>query len=694
MRRVYYLLAIFAVLLFPGNVQAAALNGDQNGNTEPEFRFEEWPSGEYYISGLVDESFSGHLNIPESFTDETGTHQIVWIGALAFSECSGITSVTIPTSIETIRDRAFYGCSSLSDFKIPESVDYVGREAFMNTAWFNSQQDGLVYNDNVLLGRKGQSPTGEIEIPVGTRVVADGALIYAPVTSVNIPNTVTHICNSAFFQNSLTTLYIPSSVVSLGYQAFEANRDLSTITVDPGNSVFDSRDNCNAIIEKATNKLILGCQNTVIPSTVTTIGTGAFYSCTNLESIEIPASITSIEERAFYNCPLTKIRSYATTPPAIGSEEYFPTFIYEGYVDITVYVPAGSEEAYRSANGWSKFQNIVPMEAEKKELEVGDTFTADGITYKVTDADLKEVQVGDGENAAVDKEFDGSVNINSSVTCPSSGENYSVVSIGDAAFKRCSRISSIELPNGILTIGEGAFWGLKVNSLTIPNTVRNIGARAFWGCTELTSLSLPESVNSIGAEAFQSCHELTSINIPRSVESIGVGAFSDCYKVGEIIVDTNNSIYDSRDNSNAIIEKGSNKLIAGCKTTIIPNTVTAIGNAAFYQMFSEGDYIFLEIPNSLTTIGDEAFWNNNGLMSVSIPSSVTNIGSRAFANCAHLEEVYVYHADPLAISDAFENCQYGLQYLYVPFGSLQAYKAAKGWRGFRKYNREACNRNP
>ena len=179
MRRVYYLLAIFAVLLFPGNVQAAALNGDQNGNTEPEFRFEEWPSGEYYISGLVDESFSGHLNIPGSFTDETGTHKIVMIGDGAFSECSGITSVTIPTSIETIRNRAFYGCANLSDFNIPKSVDWIGSEAFNNTAWFNSQQDGLVYKDKVLLGYKGQSPTGEIEITSGTRVVAAGALRYA-----------------------------------------------------------------------------------------------------------------------------------------------------------------------------------------------------------------------------------------------------------------------------------------------------------------------------------------------------------------------------------------------------------------------------------------------------------------------------------------------------------------------------------
>ena len=106
--------------------------------------------------------------------------------------------------------------------------------------------------------------------------------------------------------------------------------------------------------------------------------------------------------------------------------------------------------------------------------------------------------------------------------------------------------------------------------------VTSIGNYAFYNCTSLTSVVIGNSVTSIGNEAFSNCSGLTSIVIPNSVTSIGERAFCDCSGLTSIIVDGNNTKYDSRENCNAIIETETNTLIAGCKNTIIPNSVTSI----------------------------------------------------------------------------------------------------------------------
>ena len=144
----------------------------------------------------------------------------------------------------------------------------------------------------------------------------------------------------------------------------------------------------------------------------------------------------------------------------------------------------------------------------------------------------------------------------------------------------------------------------SIKNIIITNGVTSIGSYAFYTCSRLTSVTIPNSVTSIGDMAFYECTTLTSVTIPNSVTSIACNAFRDCSSLTSVIVEQGNKKYDSRNNSNAIIETESNTLVCGFKNTAIPNTVTCIGNSAFSGCNTLSS---ITIPNSVTSIGSSAF---------------------------------------------------------------------------------------
>ena len=183
--------------------------------------------------------------------------------------------------------------------------------------------------------------------------------------------------------------------------------------------------------------------------------------------------------------------------------------------------------------------------------------------------------------------------------------------------------------------------------------VKEIANSAFWWCTGLTSITIPNSVTSIGWYAFYKCTALTSITIPNSVTSIGASAFWWCTGLTSIVVEKGNAVYDSRENCNAIIETATNTLISGCQNTIIPNSVTSIGNWAFSNCHSLTSNT---IPNSVTSIGNWAFSNCHSLTSITIPNSVTSIGEYAFYKCTALTSITIPNSVTSIGSEAFRGC--------------------------------------
>ena len=209
-----------------------------------------------------------------------------------------------------------------------------------------------------------------------------------------------------------------------------------------------------------------------------------------------------------------------------------------------------------------------------------------------------------------------------------------VTSIGSYAFYRCTALKSISIPSGLKSFENNAFYYCNsLSGIVIPDGVTSIGSEAFYNCSKISEVVLPDSVISIGDDAFALCR-FTSIRIPENVSSIGAGALGYCSLLTNIEVDENNPTYYSA--NNCIIKKSTNALVAGCKSSVIPDGVTSIEDDAFHGCSA---YVNIAIPDGVTKIGKYAFAGSD-YTSITIPKSVTDIAYGAFYLCSFLNDVY------------------------------------------------------
>ena len=347
-------------------------------------------------------------------------------------------------------------------------------------------------------------PTGtNITLRDGTKGIAGYAFIGCNgLTNIEIPNTVTTIGSGAFHScGGLTSVNIPNSVTTIGSFMFYGCNKLTAITIDSDNPIYDSRENCNAIIETATNSLIVGCKKSFIPNSVTTIGSYAFCGCRSLTNIEIPNSVTHIGDGAFYECSgLTNIE----IPNSVTSINVGAFYECSGLMSIAIGSSLSSlRDAFIGCN----------------ELE---TITVDSENPYYDSRENCNAIIETATNSLI-------------MGCKNSFIPNSVTAIGFDAFSGCNGLTNIEIPNSVTTIGSGAFHSCNgLTNIEIPNSVTTIGNDAFHSCGGLTNIEIPNSVTSIGDNAFCNCSGLTSVTIPNYVTYIGEGAFYGCSGLKEV----------------------------------------------------------------------------------------------------------------------------------------------------------------
>ena len=555
------------------------------------------------------------------------------IGSYAFSGCTSLASVTIAGTVTSIGNYAFSGCTSLTSVTIPNSVTSIGSYVFSGCT---------------------------------------------SLTSVTIPNSVKSIGDYAFSDcTSLTSVTIPNSVTSIGSNAFyntayyndESNWNNGALYIsDCLINIIDDFDSTTDYTIKGGTRIIAcsafgDCTNltsVTIPDSVKNIGSYAFSDCASLTSITIPDSVTSIGVYAFSDCTSLTSVTIPNSVKSIGS------YAFDNCSNLKSVNYNGTKAKWKSISGYSNVSQII--KCTDGIYANSNTIIIDSVKYRLNDDYTAEVISYSGTP--------GNITILESVAYE--GFTFKVTSIGSSAFKNCTSLTSVTIPNSVTSIGSSAFsgcsnlksvnyngtkakWksisgysnvsqiikctdGIYANSNTIIiNSVKyrlnddyTAQVISYSGTPENITISecvsyegLTFKVTSIGSSAFNNCSSLTSVTIPNSVTSIGSSAFSGCTSLASV------TIPNSVTNISCDAFNGCSKL----KKIEISDSVTYIGSKAF-----DGTAFYNTVKNwedGVLYCGNHLISAKSDVTKITVKASTVSIAAGALDNCKSLEKINV-----------------------------------------------------
>lgn len=664
-----------------------------------------------------------------------------------FRDCSGLTNLQLPQSIDSICDYAFMGCHGLSKLTITNKIKSIGEFAFkdctnIDTLIIDVAVSGISINSLAFSGcdalttivsnaivppvlDKGlglseqQLENVKLIVPHSSLEAYQNADGWKEIANIEAEGLYDFECNGIYYnvigENELEVTYKDTNYNSYQGTYTEQVADLFESPWDGlqywrcmglpyyvdyggkryyitaiGENAFRNCTRINRInlygIKHIAPNAFKGCsqlKEVNFDSSLKTIGAHAFEGCSwlhvalfdegltridscafkgcsKLLTVKLPSTTQYIGERAFEGCPLNGhdltaqvgVYCFAFNPPTIENCNAFSQGPYSSSVVKVLYSRVNT---YRQDEMWGNFAKI--------QSNVYD-FSQNGVYYRINSEN--EVSIAPSNEATYggnkcDAYLPEQVEYN--------GNTYTVTAIDYKAFSFTS--------------------GLNI---TIPNTVKSIGAFAFSQCIDVRKIELGNSVESIGYGAFNRCR-LSEITIPKTVKYIGDSAFYNTPNLRKITVEEGNTLYDSRDNCNALIETATNTLKIGSASTVIPSTVTSIAPNAFYSncissitipenvtkigtmAFAGSRLESVNLPNSLQEIDTLAFATTK-LKKVDIPNSVITIKNGAFALNSELEEVNFSNSVKAIKAEAFKHC-WKLKSITIP-NSVESI----GWQAF------------